>query len=1002
MKKFFAGFIFWISILPCGFTQGILNQEAYRFETTEFPRAASLGQDVGMFVEDCFGQVWSSNSAHLLKLGLPFGEIFATSGKGVLKGTIVKLFTDKQKHLWISTSSGLFYLNPYTQKIYHHRILIDSVSLRSIAVDHCDDYIFAIQNRNRLIRYHPATKRVTLIKLPANFQYISCISKAQNGKTYLVEQRGLFEIRDSGSLKFVAPLPSEGIPYNVAAINDKDVYVSYIDGKLLHINAMEHTSRLLRVEDTLINNGKTLTMVQLGVKTLLAQGTNRGIRWVDPENETQYHWGLNTFQKGITLSGSVGSVLQDRGGRIWIGQQERTLSVPAFTTPQKIYFESDDIVQNFESGYEEGPIAISYDSQKKSFVYGIGDTVMTRQTATGEVVGKTGLKKDARIQGLALLSNGGWIVATTKGIWKIQNDIPELFHDSLANVDGIRLLVKQDTVFVGTSNAGLYILTEQGKLIAHYSKASGMPGNYVAAMCLDRKGSFWFTNGRSGLFTLSNGKPVAKKYDEGELRLTLVYDLQPDKENNNLWIAGEGGFLSYNITTGTTTNITSTVPNGIEFGIWRIYPKKDGKLFLASNGSKLFEWWPEKKQAIPIDFEKGWWGENLLGTSSLTQDGEGNWWGCFRTGISQLSASSYFTPGKVPEPQLRSIFIQYNNWQAHPALYQNEALQIKYFQNPISIVCSSNSSEKTQFKLEGYDDGWNTGEKGTYTNLNSGNYVYRIRAVDEAGNYSEEQVMKLKVLPPWWKTWWFRLAAGLLLAGGIYFFINRRIAAAEKENAYKLNLAQSELKAIRSQMNPHFIFNCMTAIDGLIACNEKEKASNYLGKFSKLMRQVLQLSNEQFIVLSEDLRTLELYLQLEQFHLGEAFTFTIKADESLKEGLEVPPLLLQPFAENAIIHGLKPSLKADKKLDIYIYKKENTIFMEITDNGIGRQEAGLRNKKHTHHTSMGTTLSKERLELMEQTLNLKTDIQYIDLTDDTGVANGTRVVITLKQKQDRV
>jgi LytS/YehU family sensor histidine kinase len=251
--------------------------------------------------------------------------------------------------------------------------------------------------------------------------------------------------------------------------------------------------------------------------------------------------------------------------------------------------------------------------------------------------------------------------------------------------------------------------------------------------------------------------------------------------------------------------------------------------------------------------------------------------------------------------------------------------------------------------------------------------------------------LQLKILPPWWKTWWFRVLAGLVLAGSIAGFVKRRIDLANKENSYKLRLAQSELKAIRSQMNPHFIFNCITAIDGLIARNERAKASEYLGKFSRLMRQVLQLSSNQFVSLGEDLDTLQLYLQLEQLRMEGGFTFTINADAELRQNLELPPLMLQPFAENAILHGLKPKADSNRQLHITISRQGQSIVCTIADNGIGRQAAAALQPAQPGHQSSGMRLTQERLQLLQDVLGYKTQFTVVDAPTDTG----TVVTITL-------
>jgi LytS/YehU family sensor histidine kinase len=253
--------------------------------------------------------------------------------------------------------------------------------------------------------------------------------------------------------------------------------------------------------------------------------------------------------------------------------------------------------------------------------------------------------------------------------------------------------------------------------------------------------------------------------------------------------------------------------------------------------------------------------------------------------------------------------------------------------------------------------------------------------------------MLIKVLPPFWKTFWFKITASLLIALGGYGLFRWRLHIQESRQNRSLQLAQSELKAIRSQMNPHFIFNCMTAIDALIATGQSRKASAYLAKFSKLVRQVLQLSEKQLISLADELNTLKLYLQLEQLRMQDAFDFSFEIAEGLEEMVEIPPMLLQPFLENAIIHGLKPSLKPQKQIHVSAGKEAGKVIFNIEDNGVGRRPGNINPGKH--HTSMGIKLTGDRLKMMEQVLPMKTNYFYTDLFDNGGTPSGTRVTIEL-------
>lgn len=161
------------------------------------------------------------------------------------------------------------------------------------------------------------------------------------------------------------------------------------------------------------------------------------------------------------------------------------------------------------------------------------------------------------------------------------------------------------------------------------------------------------------------------------------------------------------------------------------------------------------------------------------------------------------------------------------------------------------------------------------------------------------------------------------------------------------------------------------------------------------MRQVLQLSEKHLISLDDEISTLKLYLQLEQLRMQDNFSFIIDIEEGLEHEVEIPPLLLQPFVENAIIHGLKNSSKQNKHLHLKAEKSTNKIIFTIEDNGIGREESIKNTINRNHHTSMGIRLTDERLKMLEHVLPIKTNYFYQDLVNKNGNSSGTRVTIEL-------
>lgn len=212
----------------------------------------------------------------------------------------------------------------------------------------------------------------------------------------------------------------------------------------------------------------------------------------------------------------------------------------------------------------------------------------------------------------------------------------------------------------------------------------------------------------------------------------------------------------------------------------------------------------------------------------------------------------------------------------------------------------------------------------------------------------------------------------------------------------KKQLGDLEMQVLRTQMNPHFIFNSLNSINRFILQNNKVQASQYLTKFSRLVRMILQNSQNELITLEQELESLELYLSLEALRFDDHFTYTITVEKELDvSSLNVPPLIIQPYAENAIWHGLMH--KEEKgDLQINVFMANECLFFKIMDNGIGRQKATtLRNKLNTAHKSMGLTITAQRIARMQEPSTQEAAVLINDLIEADGTPCGTEVILKL-------
>ncbi|MBP7476940.1 MAG: histidine kinase [Chitinophagales bacterium] len=266
--------------------------------------------------------------------------------------------------------------------------------------------------------------------------------------------------------------------------------------------------------------------------------------------------------------------------------------------------------------------------------------------------------------------------------------------------------------------------------------------------------------------------------------------------------------------------------------------------------------------------------------------------------------------------------------------------------------------------------------------------------------YHEAIVFTIKA--PWYLQWWFIVLSVLMILFLIYLFYTWRIKTSLKENKYQLeksnlekDLRNSMLSSIKSQMNPHFLFNALNTIQSFIITEDKNKAANYLSKFSKLTRSVLEMSEKDRISLQEEINTLTMYLDLEKMRF-EDFNYKIEIKPNIDiMQTYIPSMILQPYIENAIKHGLL-HLNGQKNLTIHFDKKNNQeLTITIEDNGIGRKRSEEINRlQKDKHQSFATEANKKRIELLNQEKN-KIGVEYIDKTDTNGRAIGTVVVLTI-------
>lgn len=333
--------------------------------------------------------------------------------------------------------------------------------------------------------------------------------------------------------------------------------------------------------------------------------------------------------------------------------------------------------------------------------------------------------------------------------------------------------------------------------------------------------------------------------------------------------------------------------------------------------------------------------------------------------------------------------------------------------NKIGLAFNSNGFQSNQhvnyqYRVKEIDTSWQNLPVNThfvnFNSLSSGTYTFELKAQ----NLSAKQPVfatpiTFVIAKPFWETYWFYGLVIATIIGLVWLYFRWRLQQKEVQRIAEIDriltdkkITNLRLENLRSQMNPHFIFNALNSIQDYIISNEKELASSYLVKFSRLIRMYLDYSQQNEITLEEELNALKLYLELEKVRFEDELEYKITIDNQLKtKQIKVPSLFIQPYVENALKHGLLHKL-SDRKLHIKAkIIQQNKLEITVKDNGIGREQSEKLKRPNQQHKPFATKANEERVHLYKNKLKRDIAITTNDLYDENDVAAGTKVVITM-------
>jgi len=464
-----------------------------------------------------------------------------------------------------------------------------------------------------------------------------------------------------------------------------------------------------------------------------------------------------------------------------------------------------------------------------------------------------------------------------------------------------------------------------------------------------------------------------------------------------LWMASDGaGLIRYDIATGTYTHYDQH--HGFhELRFIAIGMDARGRIW-TSSAERVFHFDPMNEVAVALDLRSTLGGRTPKWTISLSQSGllamnEGR-------DIAVLDANAVGADRPPPAPAITQLVID----GAFAAPHADGSVHMRHDQAQLEVgfgaLLPPGAIGGYAMRSPGEPWGRHTHGRVNLRGLGPGEHRFELRLMSREGAWGPATPLRIIIAPPWWQRTWARMLAGVLMATAVVAVFRMRLnwirRRERKEEAMARTMNELKLQALRAQMDPHFIFNCLNSIDNYILMEQGAKASHYLNRFARLVRLILNQSESMTTPVEQEAELLRYYLELEAQRSKHPFAWAVNVDpELLLAEAELPTLLVQPYVENAIWHGIQHLQRAGR-ITVTFRKVGLELECVIEDDGIGRAaSAALHAERPRTHESKAMRLNADRLRIFEETHSRGVRAEITDLKDDDGHALGTRVRLLL-------
>jgi ligand-binding sensor domain-containing protein/two-component sensor histidine kinase len=971
------------------------------YHTTRYSTADGLVQSqVFALMQDDQGYLWLGTHRGICRFD---GKTFRPYGvrEGLSGFFVTAIIEDQAGEIWVGTENGLNRFDRSEFINYSERDGLPNNRVKSLFEDSQGRIWIGTQGDGVAV-YESETFQANPFKWEdGSKKTVYTIREDGEGVIWLGTDQGLYELRN----RKLRPLKLPGIPTgNIYSLlgDERGLWIGSDQGFRLY-NGKEVLQ--LAGFDQVSPSSQVNTMVRDDTGQLWL-GTAQGVVRFDGK---AFHY-LNDREK--TLNAFLTASLVDTEGNIWLGTDgggARKITSGIFEVIDNRAGLSSNLAKSFQED-EKGQIWIA--------------------------------TKD---RGIDVFRDGQYLTSYTETDGLGDNEIVTSFEDS------------KGAFWFTSYNGNLTCYDERGFLV--FDRSEGLDCNAVYCVSEDAAGMIWVGTD-NGVFLIQNDQIVRRLGLEDGLSDLVVYNIQPDREDQ-MWVGTADGlsiwehgrFRHYAVDDIVGPNVITLLEDpqgrmwvgsaiGLAYfedgeGHWLRISGAPGAHTVVSlvleqeqylwvgteNGAYRLDLNRFDPQASKASFEHYTQKDGLpsleCNANAAFLDSKGNVWLGTAEGAIFRPAGLERAENNLP-PRIYITSVRSNaedNWMEVKRQFDPETgPELDNADNQLDfsfIGISLKSPQQVEYRYRLNRDPWDRSRPTRQTNvafnsLSPGTYTFEVVAKKEGDpwSYNDPARFTFTVRPPFWATWWFVSLMGLLVLG-VIFAIYRAITARRRQQREEQRIRDKaeklalEHQALYAMMNPHFTFNALQSIQFFIHRQDKVAANKFLSSFAKLVRKNLESTKSDTITLGEEVERLKLYLSLEKMRFPEKFDYEVVVEPGLDlSDTQIPPMLLQPFVENSIKHGIM-SLETDGLIQVRISSEgEDFLRIQIEDNGIGIEASKKRKtNRPSDHVSKGMQITMDRLALFARMNGHPHSLNISEIKDDQETVKGTLVDIVLPIKE---